>query len=85
MDKDNEREARLSLKIPETRHVQVLSYDEHGTRVECHKVDNKFTWCVVNDNGLFLCHYGNNFVRAVGDLAAITNTTDFGFAFHIWE
>ena len=82
---ENIREAVLNIKLPETIHVQVLSYDEKSTRVECHKVEGKHTWCVVNDDGLFLCHYGSNFVRAIGDLAAITGTADFGFAFKMWE
>ena len=79
------RKAELSgLKLPEAQHVELLAYDDNETRLCVHHVDGVPNWTIVNKNGLFLT-YGNNFIRAVGDMAAITGNKEFGFAFRIWE
>lgn len=85
MTTENIRPAELRLKLPETQNVEILAYDNAGTRliVAMNTTTGKQCWTIVNDRDLYL-HY-DNFVRAIGDLYAITGIHDVGFAFRVWE
>jgi len=85
MTTENIRPAELRLKLPETQNVEIMAHDNAETRliVAMNTTTGKQCWTIVNDRGLYL-HY-DNFVRAIGDLYAITGTHDVGFAFRIWE
>lgn len=80
----NIRPSDLQTFMPETRHVEILAYDDAETRLMVMKDEaGKERWTITNKRGLYL-HY-DNIVRAIGDLYAMTGIHDVGFIVHLWR